>query len=72
MLDVTMAQRLGVRLIHLFQPLHRKPVPGQLKRLPGVAFCPGSGALGPEAAFSENAAKLQKSYNFLIKKAVSH
>jgi hypothetical protein len=46
--------------------LHRKPVPGRLKRLPGAGFLPPFRGLFcvREAAFSENAAKLQKKLQF--------
>jgi hypothetical protein len=46
--------------------LHRKPVPGRLKRLPGAGFLPPFRGLFcvREAAFAENAAKLQKKLQF--------
>ena len=69
-LDVTMAQRSELDYL-----IYSKPY-AQKARARAAETAAGCGLSAPfrglfcvrEAAFSENAAKLQKSYNFLIKK----
>lgn len=50
--------------------LHRKPVPGQLKRLPGAGFLPPFRGLfvSGRQRFLKTQPNCKKSYNFLIKK----
>ena len=50
--------------------MHRKPVPGQLKRLPGAGFLPRSGGffVSGRQRFLKTQPNCKKSYNFLIKK----
>ena len=65
-LDVTMAQRLELDYLIYSKPYAQKARARRLKRLPGAGFLPPFRGLFcvREAAFSENAAKLQKKLQF--------